>query len=62
MEKKHFKINRNLKSKFFFIPQTYVIRNDQYYIFVQMYVYLGGQGAQDYYFVAENILLTFNQA
>ena len=62
MEKKHSKICRRLNVKFFFLPQSYVIRNDKYYIFIEMYVYLKAYGGQDYYFVAENMLAKFDQA
>lgn len=61
LEKKHQKTHKHFEPKFFFVPKSYFIRNDEYYIFVEMLVYLK-EGAQEYYFVAENFLVKQKQA
>ena len=56
LEKKHQKIHKQFQPKFFFVPKSYLIRNDEYFIFVEMLVYLK-EGAQEYFLVAENFLI-----
>ena len=47
-----------MRTKFYLAPKSYVIKKGCYYIFLELSVRL--RGIQDYYFIAENIVLKYS--
>ena len=50
--------DKTKKIRFFFVPKTYFIRDDTYYIVIELKVFYKGHHTQKF-FVAENMLVEF---
>lgn len=55
MEEKHRKKDQYFMPQFFFVPKSYFIRRDSYWIIIELRVFIEGTSA--YHFVVENLIV-----